>query len=178
MSKKVAFVSYNEIYGAQSNGWTRRDERSALVLAKRNQASLFDSFASIINLSSLETAPAQLANEREQCQADAASAQTELRSVLDELDHVVLYMGLIAADSCLRLAQDIPVGKVTFVMCDCSLLAKLSRLSSAGFDSSGWVESECSGQTTMGEILSSFLKTGSLPAATTIKSSLDALRKA
>lgn len=147
----VAFLTYNTVGEGLSNGWHEGPNgRRALVLQN--------------------TTGEQWAVRRDtpdaQCESNRRSQIDILWSMLQEalenLDHVVVYVGVRGSERAIELAGKLPASKVTFVACDCSLSKKEMMIQAAGLYDAGRILCECGGHRKMRRLFDNFMHSGEL----------------
>lgn len=153
----VAFVTYNTVGDTLSSGWHDSNGRRALVLQNTKGESWGAGEAPGKRDSSVPLE--QLGENR---RGQIGNLWGELQRVLTELDHVVVYVGARGSERAIELAAQLPPSKVTFVSCDCGLLAKELMIQVAGMDKAGRVLCECGGHRTMETLFRRFMVTGEL----------------
>lgn len=146
----VAFVTYNQIGNGLADGWHDRNGRRALVLQNtRGEGALNGG------------RPIGAERRREELEL----LWGKIQGVKQELDHVVVYVGVRGSERAIEFAAQLPAEKVTIVSCDCSVPAKVRMLMAAGLDLRRVVVCECGGHRTMEKLFENFMETGELVLA-------------
>lgn len=144
----IAFITYNTLDGIAS-GWTENNEHRALILQNTKGEG-----------SRQNGSPIGADNRIEQLDA----LWPELRQAMPTIDHVVVYVGYDGSERAIFLASQMPVEKVTFVMCDCGTDHKVAMIAAVGLKRARRVNCECGGHLTMARMVHHFLATGELYA--------------
>lgn len=142
--KKAAFLSYNSIEDFEA-GWQKGNDCEALIIPCSHGSS---------------AAPFR----RNLAQCNDVTREIDklwgrLREHINELDHVVVYVGGDGSENAIQLASELPSEKVTFVMCDCRMGTKERLLNEVGHLNTRRIMCECRGVKTMGRLCKSFLET-------------------
>ena len=161
----VGFMTYNSIgkAGTISNGAHETPERRAIVL----QGSPKNTWAASTVDGGCEVPPPGY--DRDQSRyVDFVSNEIDrlwidLSQTIDELDHVVIYVGARGSERALELAAILPAQKVTLVMCDCDLERKLRLVSEVGdLRNARRILCECGGHMTLYQMFRHYLETGTV----------------
>lgn len=142
---KAAFVSYNAIPG-YSAGWHENNGHRALVLPNT------------MGKEHATDSPGKRGAKAVVNEIDRL--WTQLRDVLSEIDHVVIYVGAQGSEYAIELASRIDSSKVTYVLCDCLLERKQKLLVGVGHAEARQIMCECSGTETMSRLCGEFLESG------------------
>ncbi|MEK7520239.1 MAG: hypothetical protein AAB581_03310 [Patescibacteria group bacterium] len=165
--RQVGFVTYNSVGDGVADGWHKAEDRQAYVL----QNSKGERFAvDGVNGGEFETLFELFEgkfNRADGKYADGVSDEInaiwrKLQAVVNDLDHLVVYVGSAGSERAIELARQLPASKVTFVGCDCGLPFKEALIQKAGLTKAGRVLCECGGRRTMKAIFDRFMKTGAL----------------
>jgi 1-aminocyclopropane-1-carboxylate deaminase/D-cysteine desulfhydrase-like pyridoxal-dependent ACC family enzyme len=86
----------------------------------------------------------------------------ELQRVVNDIDHVVVYVGSNGSEHAITLAAQLPSSKVTFVGCDCGLPEKEALIQASGLADAKLMLCECGGHWTMEALFQRFMETGEI----------------
>lgn len=161
----VGFMTYNAIgrAGTISNGTYETPERRAIVL----QGSPKDTWAVCKADGGEKIAPPGYDRDQSRyvnfVSNEIDRLWTDLSRAIDELDHIVIYVGAKGSERALELAASLSPEKVTLVMCDCELGRKLYLVSQTGkLKEARRILCECGGNETFHRMFRCYLETGTV----------------
>lgn len=153
--QKVAFVTYNSVGDGLASGWHGSNGRRALVLQNGSgERWAVDTFYRT------EGADYRRRNHADHVVSEIDRLWGELQQSVDDLDHIVVYVGSNGSERAIALAAQLPSSKVTFVGCGCGLPYKEAMIQTAGLAEAGRVLCECGGHRTMRMLFEQFMETG------------------
>jgi hypothetical protein len=162
----AAFVTYNNVRDPQTkqpveSGWHDKDERRALVLQSTNSNTFAEACTRLLmGLYTPRVIDATI---------DTTSQRIDqlwpvLTEVINTLEHVVIYVGVNGTEHAIKMASQLPIEKLVFLMCDCDIPWKRGLLADVGLQNAKTIIiRECGGEHSMGKAYRDFLETGTLP---------------
>lgn len=138
-TKRVAIVTYNRIGEGQYDNGVITGDGVELFVAQNGHKSKW----AVSRDSSCE--------EKEETRVRMARRVISDLNLAD-MDHVYIYVGSNGGEEMIRQTRDLPAGKITYVMCDCSWSAKRRLINELGNAAADVIECECGGRDTLERI--------------------------
>lgn len=184
---KAAFITYNTVgdAGTIQTGWHERNGNIAFVGQNSKGLAWGASVTGRPPIWSahpedLEILKSGNDQERERVAQDCrqtgekrreaiSDLYSQLTDVLPQMDHIVVYLGASGSEKAIDLVSHLPLEKITFVSCKCSLERKLEMVAHFKLESTRVVWCECGGHEMMHELFKSFMRTGNPLAALSVR---------
>ncbi len=161
--KSVAFVTYNTISDKLPSGWREGPENRRALLVQNSNCNKW-AVDSLLGGAQVPPPGYKRSDAKyvDRVRDEIGILWGQLQEALPELDHVVVYVGSKGSERAIALAAQLPASKVTFVGCDCGLLAKEAVVQAAGMTEARRMLCECGGNRTMERLYLRFMETGEL----------------
>lgn len=146
---KVAMFSYNGFVSGERNGW-KVGANNDLLLIQDPEGRPWGTTQSGLSISGMTS----------ESHSAIGTAWQALEAEIPKLDKFIIYVGSYGAERAIELAKqnNIPAGKITFVMCDCGLSNKLQSIRKCSYEVSTQVMCECGGRSTMNRLYQEYMR--------------------
>lgn len=151
---KMGIFTYNFV-GGYSNGWQHQDDNWVFV------SGTSDRMPAIMSKDAGEAARKNDFDYLARCQVIKVTFM-RLQPHLEELDYLVVYLGVDGGENAIGHISNFPAEKLIFVMCKCNLDIKQSWIRIAGLDKTKTMICPCGGVELLGDLARHFLATGTL----------------
>lgn len=161
--KNVGFVTYNTVgQGNYPDGWHERDGFRAFLL----QNSKGEKYAveNATGKDGWKSDDFRRSQYKGVVSEEVETLWGKLRTILPELDHLVVYVGASGSENAIAYAAELGADKVTIVACDCGLSQKERLLQQHDLLAATKVLCGCGGRRAMEALFEAYMNTGDFKA--------------
>ncbi|MBU1030306.1 MAG: hypothetical protein ABIC91_08595 [Nanoarchaeota archaeon] len=140
--RKIAFITYNRIGDGQFENGVIEANGKQVFLSQNGHLSKWVA-----------------SGTDEEKEKTRTSMSKRVMSALDimSMDEVYIYVGSKGGEKVICMSKDLPVEKVSYVMCDCNEGYKKRLIRNIGNADSKIISCECGGRETMARLLKSYI---------------------